>query len=154
MEKMTQEIPTDTTGEPRPENSGCKYCGVVGCSACTYHEMYALDLLAGFCGFAAKQTETVEEAIRLVRALCDELVLAESPDGWIEWIGAINPEIATIATHAIRSDGYLAANLGSCFAEPSDLLIAVYQDAEHRAIEELRASYPVELRPADVRVYW
>jgi len=149
------ELPTESlTGEPTPENSGCEYCGVVGCSACTYNEMYALDLLAGLCGFAAKQAETLEEAIRMVRALCDELVLAEAPDGWIEWIGAIDPEIATIATHAIRSDSYLAASLSSCFAEPSDFLLADYQNAQHRALEELRAGYPVELRPADVRVYW
>jgi hypothetical protein len=132
---------------------GCHYCGIGGCHACTHEEMYALDLVAAFCSFAAKKAGDLGLAMGLVRALCDELVLGETEEGWVEWRGDADQKIATIATRAIRDDTYLLSSLSAYLAEPDDLRISVYREAERGALEQVRAGYPDELRPADVTVF-
>jgi len=142
---------------PRSDRStagrGCHYCGIGGCHACTHEEMYALDLVAAFCSFAAKKAGDLGLAMGLVRALCDELVLGETEEGWVEWRGDADQKIATIATRAIRDDTYLLSSLSAYLAEPDDPRISVYREAERGALEQVRASYPNELRPADVTVF-
>ena len=137
----------------RTPGQGCLYCGIVGCRACTHEEMYALDLVAAFCSFAAKEAGDLGFAMGLVRSLCDELVLEETEEGWVEWRGDTDPKIATIATCAIRDDTYLLSSLSAYLAEPDDPRISVYHEAERGALEQVRASYPDELRPADVTVF-
>ncbi len=132
---------------------GCPYCGIGRCHACTHREMYALDLVAAFCSFAAKEAGDLDLAMDLVRTLCDELVLEETEEGWFEWRGDTDLGIATIATCAIRNDTYLLSTLSSYLAEPDDPRISVYREAERGALEQVRAGYPDELRPADVTVF-
>jgi hypothetical protein len=132
---------------------GCPYCGIGRCHACTHREMYALDLVDAFCSFAAKESGDLGLAMDLVRTLCDELVLDETEEGWVEWRGDADQKIATIATRAIRDDTYLLSSLSAYLAEPDDLRISVYREAERGALEQVRASYPDELRPADVTVF-
>jgi hypothetical protein len=132
---------------------GCLYCGIEGCHACTHREMYAFDLVDAFCSFAAKEAGDLDRAMGLVRSLCDELVLEETEEGWFEWRGDTDPEIATIATCAIRNDTFLLSSLSARLAEPDDPRISVYHEAERGAREQVRASYPNELRPADVTVF-
>jgi hypothetical protein len=153
-------VGSKTVGEdqaPRSDRStadrGCSYCGIGGCHACTHEEMYALDLVAAFCSFAAKEAGDLGLAMGLVRALCDELVLEETEEGWVEWRGDADQKIATIATRAIRDDTYLLSSLSAYLAEPDDPRISVYREAERGALEQVRAGYPDELRPADVTVF-
>ena len=115
--------------------------------------MYALDLVAAFCSFAAKEAGDLDLAMDLVRTLCDELVLEETEEGWFEWRGDTDLGIATIATCAIRNDTYLLSTLSAYLAEPDDPRISVYREAERGALEQVRAGYPDELRPADVTVF-
>jgi hypothetical protein len=115
--------------------------------------MYALDLVDAFCSFAAKEAGDLDLAMGLVRTLCDELVLEETEEGWFEWRGDTDLGIATIATCAIRDDTYLLSSLSAYLAEPDDPRISVYREAERGALEQVRASYPDELRPADVTVF-
>jgi hypothetical protein len=129
-----------------PQESGCCYCGIVGCGSCTHHEIYALDLLSGFCRFALKQTGDVDQSIHLIQSLCDELVLVEHPDGWAEWIGDVDTKVATIATRAIRHEDFLRAILAWSLAKPGDPRRELYLDSERRALEEVRAKYPDDLR--------
>ena len=89
----------------------------------------------------------------LVRTLCDELVLEETEEGWFEWRGDTDLGIATIATRAIRDDTYLLSTLSAYLVEPDDPRISVYREAERGALEQVRASYPDDLRPADVTVF-
>jgi hypothetical protein len=132
---------------------GCPHCGIGGCHACTHGEMYALDLVDAFCSFAAKQTGDLDRAMGLVRSLCDELVFLEMEEGWAWWRGDLDYRVATIATCAIRNDTYLLSSLSACLAEPDDPRISAYHEAKRGALEQVRASYPDELRPADVTVF-
>ena len=118
----------------------------------TYEEMYALDLVERFCSFATKAAEDLDRAMDLVRSLCDELVVAETREGWVEWRGDTDCETATIATCAIRDDTYLLSSLSAHLAEPDDP-ISVYREAERGALERVRAGYPDELGPADLTVF-
>ncbi len=115
--------------------------------------MYALDLVGAFCSFAAKEAGDLGFAMGLVRSLCDELVLARTEGGWVEWRGDTDCKIATIATCAIRDDTYLLSSLSVYLAEPDDPRISVYRESERGALERVRARYPDELRPADVTVF-
>lgn len=141
------------TSNRRTPAHGCPYCGILGCHACTYEEMYALDLVGAFCSFAAKAEGDLGLAVNLVRTLCDELILEETEEGWVEWHGDTDCKIATVATSAIRDDMYLLSSLSAYLAEPHDPRMSVYREAERRAVERIRAGYPDELRPADVTVF-
>jgi hypothetical protein len=88
----------------------------------------------------------------LVRSLRDEITFADMEEGWVVWRGDPDYRIAAVATCAIRHDTYLLSTLSSCLAEPDDPRVSVYREAKRGALEEVRAGYPDELRPADVTV--
>jgi hypothetical protein len=138
------------TGNRRTRGYGFADCGIVGCGECTYEETHALDLVDAFCSFGAKEAGDLDRALGLVRSLYDEFTFADMEEGWVVWRGDPDYRIAAVATCAIRHDTYLLSALSAYLAEPDDPRVSVYRAAKRGALEEVRASYPDELRPADV----